>query len=918
MALFTIDRTINFEEEKVKKELKIINTSATDEEIEDKMIEQQIVRLQEGTSPHGFFRRRWVTFLKEFGVYDGEKITEIGKLYMNNFLSTKELTLLFLVDRTVNKNGAIVRPMEILLKVSQFLKHYVGDNTIYENDLKYAISKVTNDENIVIAVNTIINSRKNNRGYNLNIEADPCHYDIWRNLLKTAGINDSSTEIKINLDLEIVKYILKYYEENKASESDANKFVSDFVDKIRLPKKANDSEEILYTKKTYSDQYDETIYKFLFEPKTQLRNLEANIFKKDQHGDIPFRMLNGFNISTSDSIPANNGMYNPFVGYEGIIINKLRKTSDVVYSFIASHIKSYIDSNFNTDSSEENVGLNKFEEFKLFYLNKLDFYKNDEKTIESLNNMKDFQNEYSLHKLSNMSMEEYALGTSKGFSYDLEFGKYKHTGCGIGGATCGKHGFYLSSDGYHDYKNELINDPERYWIDFRNQLVTFIQEYGNNNEPIKAAIKYPLLKGTSLVLAKLLFLYYPNKFISVASKQHLEKLVKHFDISYAKDMQAEELSYILNNTIRKKIDVVNSEEPLYLGRALWDYINEICDIKNEEEVNEEMVNISSERLEEGYNKIVYGIPGCGKSWYVENKIIANDSNYGKTFRTTFYPDYTNSDFVGQIIPQINKDDNTSVLYNIQCGPFLEALKYAILNPNENVYLVIEEINRGNAAAIFGDIFQLLDRHKKEDSSDKLNNNTSEYSIKNYLITTNLKMEIEGKYNVDYDLDNIRIPSNMIIIGTMNTSDQNVFTLDTAFKRRWQMEYIKNDLYSSRYANEKLPGTDVTWAKFVDTVNSFITDSENGTNMNGEDKQIGVYFISGDEWSYMKTESKEEATKYFAEKILAYIWEDVAKINREAWFDNKKYKTLESVIDGYITKGLNVFGDNLNFTNSDNE
>lgn len=693
MALFTIDRTINFEEEKVKKVLKIIDTSLTDEEIEDKMVEQQIVRLQERTSNHGFFKRRWVTFLKEFGVYDGERITEIGKLYLNDFLSTKELTLLFLVDRTVNKNSTIIRPFEVLLKVSQHLKQNLGDNTIYEDDLKYAISKVTNDENIVIAVNTILKSRRKGRGYNLNVVVEPCHYDIWRNILKTAGINDSNAEIKINLDLEIVRYILKYYKENQALENDSNRFISDFIEKIRLPKKANDNEEILYTKKTYSDQYDETIYKFLFEPKTQLRKLEANIFKKDQHGDIPFRMLNGFNISTSDSSPANNGMYNSFIGYEGIIINKLRKTGDAVYSFIGSHIKSYIDSNFNS---------------------------------------------------------------------------------------------------------------------------------------------------------------------------------------------------------------------------------EICDIKEEEEVNGEMVDITYERLEEGYNKIVYGIPGCGKSWYVENKIIANDSNHGKTFRTTFYPDYTNSDFVGQIIPQINDSDNTSVLYNIQCGPFLESLKYAILHPNENVYLVIEEINRGNAAAIFGDIFQLLDRHKKENENDKLNNNTSEYSIKNYLITTNLKMEIEGKYSVNYDLENIRIPSNMIIIGTMNTSDQNVFTLDTAFKRRWQMEYIKNDLYGSRYANELLPGTTVTWAKFVDTINSFITSSENGINMNGEDKQIGAYFISGDEWSYMKAESDEDAIKYFAEKILAYIWEDVAKINRESWFDSKKYKTLESVIDGYINKGLNVFGDDFNFTTSDNE
>lgn len=913
MALFTIDRTINFEEEKVKKELKIINSSFSDDEIEDKMLEQQIVKLQEGTAPHGFFRRRWVTFLKEFGIYDGEKITELGKLYMDNLLSTKELILLFLIDRTVSKNGTIVRPLEILLKVSQILKNNIGDNTIYENDLIYAISKVTNDENIIIATNTIIKSRKMDKEYNLNSDSEPCHFDIWRNLLKTAGINEPVNNIKINLDLEIVKYILEYYKKNKASDNDTK----DFIDKIRLPKKSNDNNQILYTKRMYSEQYDETIYKFLFEPKTNLRNIEKNIFGKNQHGDIPYRILNGFNISTSDSELCNNGMYNAFMGYEGIIINKLRKTSDVVYSFIASHVKSYIDSNFNN----ENVSLNsnKFEEFKLFFMEKINTYKNDILIEKSINDIKLFNQEYDIKTLENMKLEDYAIGNSSGFSYELEFGKYKDTGCSCSGQNAGKFGIYLSSNGYCDYNNNIISEPNSYWENFRKNLVDFIKECGNANEPVRGINNHPILKGTSLVLAKILFLYYPNKYVAIAAKSPMEKLLKYFEISYSRDMQNEELSFILNKVIREKIELVNNYPSQYLGTALWDFMIEISN-DNETETSEEKdetVDVFNDRLETGYNKIVYGIPGCGKSWYVENEIIKKDTNYGKTFRTTFYPDYTNGDFVGQIIPQINHKDKTTVLYNIQCGPFLEALKYAIIHPNENTYLVIEEINRGNAAAIFGDIFQLLDRHRKENENDEQSNNESEYSIKNYLITTNLKMDIEGKYNVDYDFENIKIPSNMIIIGTMNTSDQNVFTLDTAFKRRWQMEYMSDNIFESRYANELLPGTDVTWSKFIDVVNSFITDTENGTNINGEDKQIGAYFISGDEWSHMKTESKEDAMKYFAEKVLAYIWDDVAKINRESWFDISEYKTLASVIDGYMSKGLNVFGNNLNFTKSEN-
>ena len=915
MALFTIDRTINFEEEKVKKELKIIDSSSNDEEIENKMINQRIVKLQEGTSPHGFFRRRWVTFLKEFGLYDGENISEIGRLYMNDLLSTKEVTLLFLVDRTVNKKGSLVRPLEILLKTSIQLKEQIGNNLITEDDLKYAISKTNNDESIMIATNTIIKSRKNGRGYNKNIEVDQCHFDIWKNLLKTAGINADNNQILIDLDMNIVKYIINYYNVTPAKKYDSSSFDSGFINRIRLPKKSKEDAGILYTKKMYSNKYDETIYKFLFGQKTQLRVLEKNIFEKSQHGDIPFRILNGFNISTSDSSPMNNGIYAAFVGYEGIVINRLRKTNDAVYSFIASHIKSYIDSNFNSDNNAE--AIDKFEEFKLFFLEKLNAYKNDAKILKSISDIKEFNREYSIETLENMKLEDYAIGTSSGFSYDIEFGKYKETGCSCSGQNAGKFGIYLSSDGYCDYNNSIIQDYNTYWKNLRKNLVEFLRECSTTEEPLRATKNHQILKGTSLVLAKLLFLYYPSKYVCIASKGSMEKLLKYFEISYSRDMQNEELSFILNKTLREKVSIVNDYNPQYLGTALWDYIYEITE--EEKEVKEkmnELIEITDERLEDGYNKIVYGIPGCGKSWYVENKIIANDSSYGKTFRTTFYPDYTNSDFVGQIIPQINNNDKTSVLYSIQCGPFLEALKYAIIHPSENVYLVIEEINRGNAAAIFGDIFQLLDRHVKKSVDDNISNNTSEYYIKNYLISTNLKMEIMSKYDVDYDFENIRIPSNMIIIGTMNTSDQNVFTLDTAFKRRWQMEYIRNDIDKSKYADELLPGTDLKWSKFINVINSYITDPNNGMNINGEDKQIGAYFISGDEWSYMKTESKEEATKYFAEKVLAYIWDDVAKINREDWFDNKKYRTLESIIDGYVSKGLNVFSDNLNFTENE--
>ncbi len=116
MALFTIDRTVNFEEKKVKNVIKIIQNSKNIEEIEDKMIAQKIVTLRENTEPHGFFKRRWSTFLKEFGLYDGIKLTEMAQLYVNDELSTKELTLLFLIDRVVSHDKQLMRPTRNIIK----------------------------------------------------------------------------------------------------------------------------------------------------------------------------------------------------------------------------------------------------------------------------------------------------------------------------------------------------------------------------------------------------------------------------------------------------------------------------------------------------------------------------------------------------------------------------------------------------------------------------------------------------------------------------------------------------------------------------------------------------------------------------------------------------------------------------------
>ena len=156
-----------------------------------------------------------------------------------------------------------------------------------------------------------------------------------------------------------------------------------------------------------------------------------------------------------------------------------------------------------------------------------------------------------------------------------------------------------------------------------------------------------------------------------------------------------------------------------------------------------------------------------------------------------------------------KVEDGSVSYRFVPGPFTKLLKKAYEHPETEYFLIIEEINRGNAPAIFGEVFQLLDRKAEPDESG-YPVGTSEYGITN----ENVASIVYG------DPDRlVRVPSNMSIIGTMNTSDQNVFTLDTAFQRRWNMRLIENTLEGHRFADTHILDTDVSWRQFCEAIQS---------------------------------------------------------------------------------------------------
>lgn len=404
----------------------------------------------------------------------------------------------------------------------------------------------------------------------------------------------------------------------------------------------------------------------------------------------------------------------------------------------------------------------------------------------------------------------------------------------------------------------------------REDLITFVENHFTNFNDEEKFL-------SEEVLGKILKEYYEsNKWNKIAG-------IMLFGIQYG--------DYIISKNLnRNKIVDISGIGESYLaelnkGISLKDFVS-----YNKKTTIDNFDFSSITRKEGAFNIIYYGIPGCGKSFIANQEALKLTNNENMIVRTTFYPDYTNSDFIGQIIPKIDENDKNSVLYDIQGGPFTDALVMAIDNPSNYVCLIIEEINRGNAAAIFGDLFQLLDRK---------DNGISEYNIKNYTISKYLEKHCINKA---YNFEKIVIPSNLILIGTMNTSDQNVFTLDTAFKRRWKMRHITNDIEKSKYANQEIPMLGMKWKDFVNEINHLITDNETDLGINGEDKQLGAYFISGQEWNNMneliKTNDSKEAARIFAEKVLSYIWEDVAKLDKKSMF-KKDYKTFDDVVTDFL-------------------
>jgi len=361
------------------------------------------------------------------------------------------------------------------------------------------------------------------------------------------------------------------------------------------------------------------------------------------------------------------------------------------------------------------------------------------------------------------------------------------------------------------------------------------------------------------------------------------------------------LQYIPENEYSKSLLEQICRKNPYLRKSIENVIGKNIEDKP---LPDEIWNINHNLSENSYTPnfsqiIYYGVPGCGKSNKIDKKTGSISDE--QKMRVVFHPEYTNADFVGQILPVQTPD---GIDYRFKAGPFARILKRALKNPSQPYYLIIEEINRGNAAAIFGDLFQLLDRKSDGWSSyfvENLDLNSFIRSDDDKYSDKNVKTSVQIGSLTFTENTSIRLPPNLSILATMNTSDQNVFILDNAFQRRWDMVLVKNEFGEDsekakteeeqknidRQKTALIEGSKITWETFHKTINEKISQFSRENNFSSMiDKRLGCWFVKA-----VPDDKNDINGKYiieeksFKNKILKYLWDDAFKFSREDVFED---------------------------------
>lgn len=394
-----------------------------------------------------------------------------------------------------------------------------------------------------------------------------------------------------------------------------------------------------------------------------------------------------------------------------------------------------------------------------------------------------------------------------------------------------------------------------------------------------------------------------------------DKLNRYIAIGFS---HSEFLKDYTKKQIRETFEIENCEDNIYVGAKAKFYYDKYIEDNDDDETITKRINEAKAIKGDGMLQVLAGIgfrfsetlmdytkEELKKEYPLDSRPqiywvyrAVHGAKYIKTKkqekikyleRVTFHPNYSYAQFVGTYKPVQDTADETQIKYEYVPGPFMRIYTAAKKNTSQNFLLLIEEINRANVAAVFGDVFQLLDRDE---------NGNSEYPI---AVSEDIKKYL-AKNGIHED--ELKIPSNMYIWATMNSADQGVFPMDTAFKRRWEFEYIGIDENEDKVKGYEIPISatkKVNWNDLRKAINNKLITL--GIN---EDKLFGPFFLSKIVLD-SDFDKGMDFVKLFESKVLMYLFEDAAKMKAKQLFnvDEKKFIYSE-VCKKFKAERLNVF------------
>lgn len=800
MELFKVDLAKNYDAKAIKRILQIIKeNNNVIPLVEAKLLEEGIF----DSNQDNFFLRNKATYLREFGVYD-TNITEVGQLYLNGEISEKELALLFLIKHCNEDNDELIRPFEILIKVTKLLKANGESTLISREEFCYILDTIKDNKNETIqsATSKIINNRKTDFQYEPLSSNSARYYRQWQLVINESGLQaPTENDINIDVDKEIINYILLYFKNVAPSIEHYYDFNDTFISFIHFPLKNNATQtEIIHNRRDYINFYPSIVYNYLFLGKS-LRDIENEVIllDKTQNGDLTKKILNGLNINSDTT---NKGMYSQFEHYSGLIISKLRYSNDNIYAELAKMIDKYIKTDYRGECSMDNFDILERIKIKYFELEENEEFQRDLENKKEV--LEKFQSIFNIDHLKNMTLEDYDypkyLDEEKYYKSLMYFVEKSKLGLPLG-ANKNKYFIYdknLPEDA--DTKYSVIKwikdlypqlSVEDIFELYKEELVNFVTNFDKNT--YSNDLKF--LSSNETIKTQLIRFYYPGTLLYLVSNEIYNSIFNQLGIKLDKNFDSIQKNLLLLDTFKEKDDFFKSADIETLSSAIYKVWTEINAVKNEKQIDtssvsteaimeniyqdNDLINDIIEVLYDKKNIILTGTPGVGKT-FTTNDLIKLlefkhkgklDSDYESRIKfTQFHQSYGYEEFVEGMTLNNNKLEP-------KIGIFKYLVDSALKDEENNYYMIIDEINRGNISKIFGELLMCIEDDKR----------SSKYAVTLMYSDT----EKEATFYV---------PKNVYIIGTMNTADRSLAQIDYALRRRFSFFNLKPAFDNNKFLN----------------------------------------------------------------------------------------------------------------------